>query len=84
MVLKKPPFAAPLMMTKRIKGPKELETGHIASMLSALSISEMRRVFTGPIKSDRKPQHSRPTAEEKLNPATRPAPAEGERPKELL
>jgi hypothetical protein len=83
MVLKKPPFAAPLMITKRISGPKELETGHMTNMLNALRMSEMKRVLTGPMESERSPQQSLPTAEEKLKPATRPAPAEAERPKEL-
>lgn len=41
-------------------------------------------MLTGPIESERKPQISLPTAEEKLNPATRPAPSEAERPTELL
>lgn len=84
IVEKKPPFAAPLMMTNRINGPKEFDTGQIANMLKALRNNERSKVLTGPIESHRKPQQRRPTAEEKLKPATRPAPADGERPREAL
>jgi hypothetical protein len=84
MVEKNPPLAAPLMITKRIRGPSEFDTGQMASILKALSNKERSRVLTGPMKSHSNPQQSRPTAEEKLNPATRPAPADGERPREAL
>jgi len=43
----------------------------------------MNRVFTGPMTSDENPQVSRPSAEEKLKPATRADPAEGEKPSEV-
>jgi hypothetical protein len=84
IVEKKPPFAAPLIITNRINGPSEFDTGQIANILNALKNKDRSRVFTGPIKSQRKPQHRRPTAEEKLKPATSPAPAEGERPRDAL
>jgi hypothetical protein len=84
MVLKNPPLAAPLMITKAINGPRVFDTGQSTNILNALNIRDSKSVFTGPIKSDRKPQQSRPTADEKLKPATRPAPAEGDSPKELL
>jgi hypothetical protein len=84
IVLKNPPFPAPLVITKRTNGPRELETGQIINMLNALNIKAMKSVLTGPMASDRKPKHNRPTAEEKLNAATRPAPAEAESPRELL
>jgi len=83
MVLKKPPLAAPLIMANAINGPRVLDTGHMTNMLIALSIKEMNNVLTGPIQSDISPQPKRPTAEEKLNPATRPAPAEGDNPREF-
>lgn len=82
IVLKNPPFAAPLIITKAIKGPNVFDTGQSTSMLSALRIRERRRVFTGPIESDSNPQHNRPTADEKLKPATRPAPADADSPSE--
>ena len=82
IVLKNPPFAAPLIITNAISGPKLLLTGHRTNILNALKSSAMNNVLTGPIKSDRNPHANRPTAEEKLNPATKPAPAEGERPRE--
>jgi hypothetical protein len=82
MVLKNPPLAAPLIITKTINGPREFDTGHRTSMLKALSIKERRSVFTGPMKSERRPQQRRPTADEKLKPATRPAPADADSPSE--
>jgi len=71
------------MTANAINGPSVLETGHNTNILRALSINERNRVFTGPIKSERKPQPRRPTADEKLNPATIPAPADDERPREF-
>jgi hypothetical protein len=82
MVEKNPPLAAPLMITNKISGPREFDTGHKTSMLNALIIRERRSVFTGPMESERSPQQRRPTAEEKLKPATRPAPADADRPSE--
>ena len=84
MVLKNPPFAAPLTTTNAMSGPSEVETGQMTNMLTALSTRARRRVFTGPMKSDRKPHRRRPTAEEKLNPATRPAAVDEDRPTDLL
>jgi hypothetical protein len=84
MVLKNPPFAAPLITTKAIRGPRDVDTGQIINMLNALSTNARRRVLTGPMKSERKPQSRRPTADEKLKPATRPAPLEAESPTEAL
>ena len=81
---KKPPLAAPLMMTKATRGPKEVDTGHSTSMLPALRISEMNKVFTGPMASQNIPHISRPIAEEKLKPATSPAPRLDDSPTELL
>jgi hypothetical protein len=72
-----------LIITNAINGPKLLLTGHKTNILIAENNSAMKSVLTGPIESDRKPHARRPTAEEKLNPATRPAPAEGERPREV-
>lgn len=76
-VEKYPPFAAPLITTKTINGARESDTGQIINILKALRIKERKSVLTGPTESARNPQHIRPTADEKLNPATRPAPVEG-------
>jgi len=84
IVLKKQPLAAPLMNTKTISGAKQLDTRHTTSMLTTLIMSEMKRVLTGPMQSKRRPQQSLLMADEKLKPATRPALAEAERPRELL
>jgi hypothetical protein len=81
IVEKNPPFAAPLMITNAINGPRELLTGQSTSMLSAERRRAMNNVFTGPIQSDKNPHTNLPTADEKLNPATNPAPADGLNPK---
>ena len=83
IVLKNPPFAAPFMITKTINGPRVSDTGHSTNILRALIKSEMKSVLTGPMKSARNPQRRRPTADEKLKPATRPAPADGDSPSEF-
>jgi hypothetical protein len=84
IVEKKPPFPVPLIITNAIRGPRVVETGHSTSMLRELSSSEMRRVLSGPKRSLMNPQPRRPTADEKLKPATSPAPALGESPSEVL
>lgn len=61
-----------------------MDTGHNASILTELSTNDRRRVFSGPKRSLMNPQARRPTADEKLKPATSPAPALGERPSEAL
>jgi hypothetical protein len=75
MIAKKPPFAAPLIITKAMSGANEVETGHRTNILTADTINARRSEFNGPIRSQSRPERSRPTAEEKLKPATRPAPA---------
>jgi hypothetical protein len=72
------------MITNAINGPRVFDTGQRTNILSALNVNESRRVFTGPTQSDKKPQQSRPTADEKLKPATRPAPEEADSPRDLL
>lgn len=72
------------MITNTMRGPRVVDTGHNASILTELSTNERRRVFSGPKRSLMNPQARRPTADEKLKPATRPAPALGERPSEVL
>lgn len=74
IVEKNPPFAAPLMMTKIARGARVVEAGQRASILTAVSISEMNSVLSAPILSQSSPQTIRPTAEQRLNPARRPAP----------
>src|SRR5271170_1717663 len=84
IMAKKPPLAAPLIMTKAINGPSVLETGHKASILNALKTKEKSRVLTGPTLSPKSPQQTRPMAEEKLKAATRAAPTCACRPRDLL
>lgn len=84
MVEKKPPFAIPLTITKTTNGPREVEIGQIINMLSALSRREMNSVFNGPTKSLHSPQSNLPSAEEKLNAATIPAPVLDDIPREAV
>lgn len=84
IVEKKPPFAIPLTITNTIRGPREVEMGQIISMLSALSNSEMNSVFNGPTKSLQSPHSSLPSAEEKLNAATTPAPVPDDIPSDAV
>jgi hypothetical protein len=80
---KKPPLPKPLKMTNTTSGPKEVESGQMRSSVTALSNRERKSVLTGPSLSHSKPQASRPTAEEKLKRATRPAPAVWDSPRVL-
>jgi hypothetical protein len=80
IVEKKPPFDMPFTRTKTIIGPSVVETGQITSILRAVSVKEMSSVLREPILSHSMPELIRPTAEAKLNPATRPAPVVDERP----
>lgn len=84
IVEKKPPFAMPLIMVKTINGPREVEKGHNIIMLSALNRREINSVFNGPKKSQQSPQSSLPSAEEKLNAATMPAPVLDDIPSEAV
>lgn len=84
IVAKKPPLAIPLIITKAMRGPKVLDTGHKINMLPALRIRETKSVFNGPTASLMNPQVNRPMAEEKLKPATRPAPAPEDNPRESV
>lgn len=74
IVEKKPPFPTPLTMTKTANGASVVEAGHSASILTALMIKDRKRVFSAPIRSQSRPHKIRPTADEKLKPASRPAP----------
>lgn len=84
MVEKNPPFAEPLIMTKAISGPMELDTGQSTKMLNALSSNDRKSVFSDPSLSHANPHERRPMAEEKLKAATKPAPALDGRPSELV
>lgn len=84
IVAKNPPLAAPFIITKTTTGPSESETGQIANMLTVVRNKPMKSVFRGPRASAARPKPSRPTADEMLKPATRPAPALEERPREAL
>ena len=48
IVAKKPPFAMPLIITKTISGPKEVETGQRTNALKALSNRDEKTVVNGP------------------------------------
>ena len=80
IVEKKPPFEMPFKITKAIKGPKLVEAGHKASMLSPVIMSDISKVLRAPSLSHNMPQPIRPTADEKLNPATSPAPVPDDKP----
>lgn len=84
IVAKKPPLAAPLIMTKTTSGPSESETGQITNMLTVVRKRPMKSVFRGPKASAAMPELRRPTAEERLKPATRAAPVLEERSREAL
>lgn len=70
------------MTAKATRGATLFDSGHNTSIDPAEKISENSSVFTAPIRSHMKPQPSRPTALLKLNPATSPAPALGDKPSE--
>lgn len=80
MVEKKAPLAAPFMITKAMSGPSSVEVGQIASMVMAVKTNDTRIVFIEPTLSEAKPERMRPAAEDKLKPATKPAPTLGEKP----
>jgi len=82
IVEKNPPLDAPLTMTNATRGPRVLDTGHNTNILPAHVANARKSVFNGPILSLRSPHPIRPTAEEKLKPATRAAPELEERPRE--
>ena len=84
MVEKKPPFAAPLIITKMTRGPMEREMGHRTRILIVLSSREMNKVLSDPSLSHANPHESRPIADEKLKAATKPAPALDGKPREFV
>ena len=84
MVAKKPPFEAPLMITKRTRGPKDFENGHIRNKLIMVENSTMHSVLKAPKLSAARPVKRRPTADEILKPERRAAPRPGENPREAL
>jgi hypothetical protein len=79
IVAKKPPLAAPLIITNAISGPSEVDRGQRTNILTADVTRARKSEFNGPIRSQSNPEKSRPTADEKLKPATRPAPKLGAR-----
>ncbi|KAK7725066.1 hypothetical protein SLS57_003979 [Botryosphaeria dothidea] len=84
IVEKKPPFAAPLITTNTASGATAVDSGQRASMLKAVNMNEMKRVFSGPTTSLMSPHAMRPNALAKLKPATSPAPVPADMPSELL
>ena len=80
IVVKNPPLAIPLMITKATSGPREFDKGHITIKLIAHSNRVKNSVFREPSLSHAKPDDRRPIAEEKFQPASKPAPAVEESP----
>lgn len=62
------------MMQNTISDASEVEAGYSASILTALTASEVKNELTGQSLSPMSPIRILPTAEEKLNAATRAAP----------
>lgn len=83
IVQKNPPFDSPLMTTNSASGPKVVEAGQMASMLSAVRSIDVNKTLIAPNLSQQMPHIIRPTAEDMVKPATRPAPVLDENPKEL-
>lgn len=77
---KKPPFAAPLTITNTAKGAIVSDTGQMANMLMALMRRQKNSVLSAPSLSQRRPQRTLPTADEKLKPAKSPAPVDVDSP----
>ena len=73
-----------MIITNTMSEASEFDIGHNAVILIPHRSSERNSVFSGPRISQRNPQAILPTAEEKLKPATRPAPVLEERPSEWL
>lgn len=84
MVEKKPPFPTPFITAKNNNGASVVDIGQMASMLIAFRNKQKHRVLRAPILSQRNPQRTLPMAEEKLNPAKRPAPVTNDRPIDQL
>lgn len=84
MVEKKAPLAAPLMTTKAMSGPSSVEVGQIARKVTAVKTKDTSTVLIEPTLSEAKPERMRPAAEDKLKPATKPAPTLGEKPSDLV
>ena len=74
MIAKKPPFPIPFMIVNMTSGARDVEIGHIMSMLRALTARDMNKLFKAPALSPRNPQRTRPRADEKLKAATSNAP----------
>lgn len=64
-----PPFPAPDIILKTMKGARESDTGQIASILSALVRSARMRLEMGPITSHNAPNATRPKNEARLKAA---------------
>lgn len=74
IVEKNPPFAIPLITLKTARGPRVVDTGQIASMLTAARVRARKRALRGPILSHKMPLKILPIADAKLKPASKPAP----------
>lgn len=83
IVQKNPPFDSPLMTTNSASGPKVVEAGQMANMLRAVKSIDVNRTLMAPNLSQQIPQIIRPTAEDRVKPATRPAPVLDEKPRDL-
>lgn len=84
IVEKKAPLAAPLITTKTISGASSVDVGQIASIETAVKTRDARTVLIDPTLSDAKPERMRPAAEDRLKPATKPAPTLVEKPSDLV
>lgn len=84
MVEKNPPLATPLMTTKIVRDAREVDVGQITSIVKAFSERQRNSVLSAPILSQNSPHSTLPTADEKLNPASSPAPVEEDSPMDVL
>jgi hypothetical protein len=64
----------PLVIANATRGASVSKTGRINSVVIALTSTAMEIVFSGPIKSHKNPERSRPIAVRELEPVNKPAP----------
>lgn len=67
-----------------MSGASVVEVGQMASIVTAVNTNDTRTVLMEPILSEAKPEMIRPAAEDRLKPATKPAPTLGEKPSDLV
>lgn len=74
---------SPLSIMNTTSGGREFETGHMARMLRALTISDNAKLLMGPTISQRYPKPTRPRADEMLKTASNMDPIVPEIPSDL-